>query len=160
MTKSFGQGECAASSSESLHSDKIDNCHAIIACNMDTGEAIMFHVWEAALLGLNEEQREAAERFMSAAGHKMAVRVLGSKSYIYQHEPEKEAKAQLKEMGLKFADDIDVNSGQESWQLTFEPTTNQLSISTDVGELLHQQRLFEMAQTVLNSVTTDLSRGT
>lgn len=158
MTISFGQGDCASSTTEALHSNGHENCHAIIAYNATSGEALMFHVWEAALRGLNEEQKEAAQAFIQKPGKKLAVRVLGSNSYIYNENPEWQAKSQLEAMGLSFADDIDVSSAQRTWQLTFDPKSHALEVSTDEGRPLYTGTLFTNSRSVLAGSAAEARR--
>lgn len=133
---SFGQAESYSSSDVPLHSDRFDNCHCIIALNCESGEAHMFHVWEAAHCGLSIDQQENAATFTEKPGKKIAVRVVGDHSYLY--DPDGTAKQQLKDLGIEFADDIHVPSKDQMWEVLFHPQTREVEVAATDGTSLYQ----------------------
>ena len=79
---------------------------------------------------------------MQKPGSKMGVRVLGTNSVVNMQEPEHEAKSQLQKMGLKFSDDIDLYTGDDKWQIYFNPNDRSLMVTDSRDEMLLRQYMF------------------
>lgn len=148
-------GESRSSSDEKLLSEDHDTCHCIIAYNRSTGEALMFHVWEYNYDGLSEQQKIDAHRFMEISGDKIALRLVSDRSSV-NPDPKRQAKEQLKAMGLTFLDDIPVGAQKVNWDVSFDPQTREAEVISRGGVMhsprtLYRSQLFEPNHNLANT---------
>ena len=142
MIIEFIQGDSESSTEHPLFSADHDNCHCVIAVNLDSGEAHMFHVWEGAFVGLSPWQKESAEEFVSRPGKKVGVAITGSRCITMGDTHITLAQEFLQELGIDFAPPIDVKSGDKTWDVLFHPVTKEVRVTETNGGVLYEGTLF------------------